>query len=282
MWSKVLLALGMFVLAACNPASTSSQASNADNAAYDRIMKTQTIRCGYVVYPPNLIKDANTGKLSGISYDIITRIGHDLNLAIEWKEEVGTSSMIEGLNTGRYDLLCTNVWADAGRGKVARFSTPLYFTTINAYTRSDTNRGIGNVASFNTPETTISTIDGGMAAVIARDDFPKAKTYSLPELTDFSQLLLAVTTNKADIAFSEPEQAMLFEKSNPGSLRNLTPGHPVRLFANAFMMGIGENRLAEVLNNDIRFLHYNGFIDKTLDIYDVQASNYRRVAFAYK
>jgi hypothetical protein len=43
-------------------------------SAYDRIIKSGNIRCGYIVYPPNTIRDPKTGAFSGISYDIMSRI----------------------------------------------------------------------------------------------------------------------------------------------------------------------------------------------------------------
>ena len=278
---RIYLVLGclmLLALAGCKP----TQIETGTVSVYDRIMATQTLRCGYIVYPPNLIKDAASGKFSGISYDIMTRLGHDLGLKIEWVEEVGTGSMIEGLNTGRYDLLCTSIWAEPTRGKVAQFSIPLYFTSINAYVRTDDVRFSENSGTLNTDTMTIATIDGGLTAIIARDDYPQAKTYSLPELTDFSQLLLALTTRKADVTFSEAAQVVAFEQSNPGTLKNLTPDRPARLFANVFTMKMDEARLAEMLDNALRSLHNEGFIEKTIASYEQQPNEYRRVAPAYK
>ncbi len=246
--------------------------------AFERVMRTNTLRCGYIVYPPGLIKDLNTGKMSGISYDIMTRLGRDLGFKIVWTEEVGTVSMIEGLETGRYDLVCTSVWAESGRGKRALFTTPLYFTEINAYARSGDSRFKDRLASLNDPKNKIATIDGGLAAVIARQDFPKAQTYSLPELTDFSDLFLGVTSRKADVTFSEPAQIVAFDTTHPQALQNLSPNHPVRLFPNAFMVAMGEDKLAAMLNNAILNLQYNGEIDTIIKSYEQTPHEYRRVA----
>jgi ABC-type amino acid transport substrate-binding protein len=71
-----------------------SFAEEGKESAFDRILRTQTIRCGYVVYPPSIIKDPNTGRLSGIFYDITEKMGERLNLKIEWTEEVVFPTMI--------------------------------------------------------------------------------------------------------------------------------------------------------------------------------------------
>jgi ABC-type amino acid transport substrate-binding protein len=253
----------------------------AKESAYDRVMRTNVLRCGYVVYLPNLVKDPNTGAMSGISYDIVMRLGHDLGIKMEWAEETGTASMIEGLNAGRYDLVCSSVWANSARGKAAEFSIPLYFTGINAYTRMDDDRFQNGLKAVG-DGVSIATIDGGLASAIAREDYPQVKTYSLPELTDFSHLLLAVKDKHADVTFSEVAQTAAFDKAYPGALRNITPEKPVRLFANAFMMKMGENRFAEMLNNAIRNLHNNGFIEKTLAAHETQPDQYRRVMPGYR
>lgn len=262
--------------------SQNNNAAPAKETAYDRIMRTNVLRCGYIVYPPNLAKDPNTGAFSGISYDIIMRLAQDLGLTVEWAEETGPGSMVEGLNANRYDLICASVWTSSPRGKVALFSTPLYFTSINAYARIDDARFQDSLKNIGAEGVKIATVDGGLAAAIAKEDFPKVGTYSLPELTDFSHLLLAVKDKRADVTFSEVAQAALFEKTNPGSLRNTTPDHPVRLFANAFLMKAGEGRLAEMLNNALHNLHNNGFIEKALSAHETQPNQYRRVTPAYQ
>lgn len=251
-------------------------------SVYDRVVRTNTLRCGYIVYPPSLLRDPNTGAFSGISYDIMTRLAQDLGLKVEWVEETGSGSMIENLKTGRFDLMCTSVWATPARGRAAEFSIPLYYTALNAYARADDPRFQDGMKAVNPADITISTIDGGLAAAIAREDYPQAKTYSMPELTDFSHLLLAVQDKHADITFSEEAQAAAFDKVNPGVLANITPEQPVRVLANAFLMKMGEDRFAVMLNNAIRNLHNNGFIEKAVAAYETAPRQYRLVMPGYQ
>src|ERR1700722_20209029 len=58
-------------------------------SAYDRVMRTQTIRCGYVLRTPLLVKDPNTAQLSGLFYEYVENLGKALHLKIEWSEEMG-------------------------------------------------------------------------------------------------------------------------------------------------------------------------------------------------
>jgi len=44
-------------------------------SAYARVMRTGTLRCGYVLYPKTIERDLNTGKMSGPMYAIMEEMG---------------------------------------------------------------------------------------------------------------------------------------------------------------------------------------------------------------
>lgn len=114
----LLLALGLSLMAA--PAF----AEDGTESAYERVMRTQTIRCGYVVYPPAVIQDPNTGALSGIIYDVMQEAGNLLGLEIEWAEEVGWANTVETIRTGRTDAICVGFSAKPGGRKISRIHNP--------------------------------------------------------------------------------------------------------------------------------------------------------------
>lgn len=87
-------------------------AAETKESAYDRVIRTGTIRCGYAISPPVMVQDPNTKKLSGLDYDLWQEIGKDLGLKIEFVEEAGWGNFIEGLRSNRYDAFCTELWPD--------------------------------------------------------------------------------------------------------------------------------------------------------------------------
>lgn len=255
--------------------------ASASDDAYDRVMKSGTIRCGYIVYPPQLSKDPNTGKISGLAYDLTERIGKDLNLKIEWSEEVGSATWMEGLKNNRYDMLCNTAWATTIRAPYVLASDPAYFTAINAYAQIKNHRFDKNIALANSPDVKIATIDGATSATIATQTFPLAKTVSLPDLTDFSQLLLSVSTGKADITFSEAAQFEDFNRKNPNILRNVTPTTPVRLVPNTFFVAAKEYQLISMINLALQNLHNEGFVEQVLNKYEPRPNIWKRVTKPY-
>ncbi|MGE4351989.1 MAG: substrate-binding periplasmic protein [Bdellovibrionales bacterium] len=252
----------------------------ATESVYDRVIKSGKIRCGYTIVRPSLSRDPNTGELSGISYDIVNQLGKDLGLKVEWVEETTFATMSEALNADRFDMVCTVIWSSTHRGKASGFTIPLYYSAINAYARGDDKR-FDNIRTFNKPELTIATVDGSTAAAIARDDAPLAKTYALPDLTDFSEVLVALRDKKADITFTEASQAAVFLENNPGVVKNVTPNQPVRLYANRLSMKMGEDNLAHMIDNGLQNLLNSGFVDQVLDKY-AAPNAYRRVAKPYR
>ena len=278
--SFVLIASTALIVATGCPSNPGSIAKPR-TSAYERVMSTGVIRCGYVTYPPGCIKDANTGKLNGIFVDAIQKASENMGLKVEWAEEVGWGSMIEGLKSDRYDLVCSPVWANASRGKQAAFSVPLFFSGIGIYVRANDTRFDGSPERINSPTIRVATVDGEMSDIIARSDFALASRVSHPQLSDVGQLLLDVADGKADATFVEPYIAQLFEKSHPGALKNIVAAHPIRVFPNTMMLRIDEPELRSMLDTALAELLNSGFVDESLRRYSPRSGAFYPVARPY-
>lgn len=260
------------------PHDAERTAANGD--VYARVMSSGVIRCGYVPYPPGLIKDPNTGKVSGVFADTIEQAATALDLKVRWTEEVGWGSMIEGLNADRYDLICSPVWANGSRAKVADFTVPLFYSGIGAYVRANDSR-FTSAEGFNRANVRVATIDGEMSAIIAHQQYPNAATISLPQTSDDAQLLLNVASGKADVTFVEPFVANQYLASHPGSLKNVASDHPLRVFGNTMMLKKGEYRFAAMLDVALSELINSGEIDTLLQRYAGATGGFYPVAQPY-
>ncbi|MGE4350715.1 MAG: substrate-binding periplasmic protein [Bdellovibrionales bacterium] len=236
-------------------------------SAYDRVMATHTLRCGYFPFSPNLVVDPNTGKKSGIFYELTEEIGRRLNLKIEWAEEVGYGVIAEGFETGRYDLFCNTVWPIPTRAQQAVFSVPLYYSPVGIFVRDDDVRFDRNYQKLNAPDYVMAVRDGDISDSITKTLLPKAKTVSVPELSGIDQPLLEVSTKKADAIITEPLHIYEFNKTSPVKLRNITRDEPVKYFPNTYMMGKSEFQLKQMLDVTIQELISEGYMDELLDKY---------------
>lgn len=246
-------------------------------SAYERVMQTRTIRCGYLEFEPNFVKDPATGKITGIFADLMDEIGRLQNLKVEWAEQGGVTSLLESLHLGRIDAVCSGLWPNALRAQHAEFSQPVFYNVLGVFARKGDARFDRDIKSLNDPSMRIAVIDGEMADQISSVDFPRAKKVSLPALSDFSQLLLTVQTGKADVTIAATHEAMAFEAHNPGTLHQVDAGHPIRIFPNVLFFRKGEFALASMLDNAIDEIYYSGHLDQIIAKYEKYPNSFLRV-----
>lgn len=280
---RVIACIGLgFLLAGCGSAVI-RQADSSESSVYDRVMRSGVIRCGYVIYNPGFMKDPNTGKMYGIGPDVFEMAAKNLGLKVEWTEEVGFGSMIEGLQTNRYDVIACPIWPNCNRARVVDFGKPLYYSPVFAYVKKGDKRfNANNLVSLNSPQYSISTIDGETSEIIAREEFPKARKSSLPQLSDGAQLLLSVATGKANVSLTEPANAAAFMKNNPGQIECVSDTKPIRIFANCWMFRRGQMEFKNMLDTALEQLINSGYVDKIISKYEPAPNTFFRVAIPYQ
>lgn len=276
----ILLVVVVALVASFVGAKIFSGGTNQGEDLTATVLSKGEIRAGYVVYPPSLIKDPNTGQLSGIFYDALEGMGGNLGLKINWVEEVGWGTMIEGLKAGRYDIIVTGLWPNSARAKNVDFTNPLYYSAIGVYVRADETR-FADLNRINTQNVTIATIDGEMSSFIAQSTFSNAKTLSLPQDTQVAQLLLNITTRKADVTFVEPAIAEEFLANNPGSIKNIAKDRPVRYFGNTMAVPKNQDGFKSMINTAIDELFYSGKVDELINKYEKYSGSFYPVATPY-
>ncbi len=250
--------------------------------AYERVIRTQTLRCGYVMHPPHVAKDPTTGKLSGAIVDILNEAGRLLNIKVDWTEEVGWGNSVESLQSGRVDAICTDYWMNPVEGRYVGYSMPLYYETVVAYGRADDRRFIRNLDAVNDISVTVSATDGSINGIIAQQDFPMAKISWLPNMTADLQVLTEVESGKADIAFVPVQDGLRYAQANPGKLINLTPDRPLRAFPVTIALPQSDTALKTMLDSAFVQMLYGRFVDKTLDKHGMPADAVFRVARPYE
>ncbi len=259
-----------------SPASQSA----VKESTYDRIMRTRTIRCGYFIWFPYMNRDVNTGKLSGVFYDLMERIGKDWAVKVDWAEEVGISSRFEGFKTGRYDLVCSPTGASPERAAVSDFSIPFVYEVFYLYVRAGDVRFDNAYQKLNDEHITLVTQDGYMGATITEAEFPKAKRYSLPELSSDTEILMNVEMGKADAAVFNASSAYDFVKNNQGKIKRVL-GSPLQALGETIPLPIGEDRLRSKINTTLTYYLDSGVIEKILTVNGLTADKVLRVAKPY-
>lgn len=242
-------------------------------SAYDRVMRTRTLRCGYFMWRPVLFKDPTTNTMQGIMPEIMDKIAQELSLKVEWVEEVSFSHLFEGFKAGRYDAVCGPLSPSTARAQHADFVVPLGYGFLNAYARIDDKRFDQGVNRINEKDVRITAIEGEMTAAIGPLRFPEAQTIALPNLGDGASTFLQVTTNKADIVLTDAFSAKVFMDSNPGQIREVSGGPIIFL---PFTLALPQNDypLKAMLDHSINYLVQTGYVGNLVKKYGMADNLY--------
>lgn len=257
----ISVVLSILAVSLLKPSATIDTAA-ASEEVYNRVMKSGTIRCGYSPWPPFVDKDPNTGAMSGILVDILEEVGKELNLKIEWGYETGYGNYAEDLNTGRFDVMCATLWADAGRIRNSLLVDPFLYSGVYVIVRQDDTRFDRSLAGLNDPSMTVVGVDGDVTATMANNLFPKTKKVMLSTISSPAQLMENIATHKADASFADLGFFNSYDKENPGKLKALL-NNPAWVFGERMAVRNGEYRLKYALDTAISEIVNSG---KTAEI----------------
>ncbi|MCB9989711.1 MAG: amino acid ABC transporter substrate-binding protein [Rhodospirillales bacterium] len=251
-------------------------------SVYDRVMQTGEIRCGYAIWDPVLYKDLEKNVLSGIMYDLMNEVGERLDFKVEWTEESGWGTIVEGLHTGRYDMICAGLGHSSARAKFIDFGTPLFYTPMYAAVKDGDTRFDADVYALNDPAYKISVMDGELSSVVARQSFSAAQTVSLPQVLDYSMLLKEVEMSKADATLVEPSAFREYEKNNPGKLKLLDGGDPINVFPVSVGLPRGDMAFNRMIDVTLTELINDGTVERLLRRYERYPEAFLRTAKPYQ
>ncbi|MDD3182758.1 MAG: transporter substrate-binding domain-containing protein [Alphaproteobacteria bacterium] len=224
--------------------------------ALERIERTRTIRCGYVVSEPYLLRDPNTGSFSGIAFDYMSALAKELDVKVVWTEETGWGSFHEGLNAGKFDVMCVPVYQSGARARIALLSQAVFYTGLYVTERADSSR-FATIESINKPNVRIKIVDNATLAVKQRL-FPQAQEDLAIQAVDETQLYLDVAFKRADIGFGNPGGLRRFNAHSDVKLKLALSGKPVRLYGTSLAVKRAETDLKNTLDSTIAALNASG------------------------
>jgi ABC-type amino acid transport substrate-binding protein len=232
-------------------------------SAYERVMRTNTLRCAYGTYPPFVAKDPNTGKLSGLMPDLMAAFEQASGLKVEWGPEIDWGDIATTLQTGKADAFCTGLAATPKRGRAIGFSAPLLYGVLAAFVRPDDRRFDHALDQINQADVRLSVNEGDLSEEYALRLFPKAQRVYKGALGGEDALFLNVAMNKADITLSAPSNQSIFNKNNGTmALRRVELDRAPASFPASIGVDSHETALLGVLDTTLHDLIDNGVVDK--------------------
>ena len=224
----------------------------------DQIISGGELRVGYIVTPPNAIKDPMTGNLSGFDVDAIREIAKQMGLKTTFIE-TGWGTFAAGLQADQFDVSIAPTFATIKRSMAVLFLRPLIFAGNGALVRADDNR-YRTLADMNNAETRIAVLQGGQAEDFVRRNMSKAQLISLAS-TDLTAAMVEVVAGRADVGIEDSYTINEFVRKQP-TTKNLFYDHPFNLTPVAWSVARGNAELAAAINSGINILLYSGRYDE--------------------
>lgn len=287
-WAIIIVSIlsasltSVIILSNIGESAKATSSVQIEESVYDRVLRTGRIKCGYGIWDPIMLKDPNTGKLSGIFYEYMEALAKKLNLKVEWREEIGWGEFGAALNQDRIDMMCSGIWPTAERARSMDFTRSIYYHPMYAWVRSDDQRFDNNLESANNENITFSAQDGTIALAISQEDFPKAEKIVMQQFSGQTEMLLNVTSKKADIVIQDKISVSLFLETNPGSLKQVEGIGPLRFFGNTMAIKTGEYEFQRMIDHATQDLLQSGVMDKIIDKYEKYPDSLLRVSAPYQ
>jgi len=269
------LALFFLILSISFPALAAIKES-----AFDRVMRTQVLRCAYASVGFHIRKNPLTQAVEGPVADIAKAVAESANLKLEWSAEVGYADFADGLQTGRYDAFCGVIAMTPARGRVAAFTMPAFYQPYYVYVPASASAA-KEMGDFNRAGIRAGSIDGESYQAVTRKHLPMATEVSLPNMSQSSQLYEDLASGKLDIVIHDPIIGRDYIRDNPGRIRRAFE-KPVEVYPMGFAVAPDEQRLVNLMNTALLSLHALGAVDAIFNNYGIDEKTIYRVSKPYE
>ena len=246
------------------------------DTVYGRVMRTGILRCGYIAWQPFIMKEPNTGKLSGLSYDFFEALGKTLGIKIEWQQEVLVGQQVTDLNLGKIDAVCGDWPLNSVTAKYVDYTAPFVFMPMYLYEKRD-GKTFNGMSDINDPAVSISAMDGDISLMVAEEKFPNAKKVTIPDNADPTLINVNVAQGKADLVANDPFSLSYYNANNKVKLVPVLSAQPLIVLKTGGSVKKGEVDFVRMLNEGIEMLIASGGADAILDKYDPEKNMLKRV-----
>src|SRR3989344_6192032 len=163
---------------------TPTNVTSIEKSTFDNILEKDEITVCYMTWPPSVIKDPNTGKLSGFIIDIFEEVAKDANLKVKYTESTWGGFPAD-LNTGKCDAAVAGIYPTIGRSTSVSFTKPFFFAGNSGVAKSDDNR-FTQIEDLNRADVKIAVIQGEFGHIYAEKYLPNAKLVVLDKSADLA------------------------------------------------------------------------------------------------
>ncbi len=193
-------------------------------------------------FKPEMYLDDN-GQPAGYDVDLLNKLADSMGVKLDIVN-LAFDGLIPGLQSKKFDMVSVGLTATDERKKVIDFSRP-YVPYVSVLAVPEGDNGPFTIDHYNTPDTTITALQGSTGEQLAKDTFPKAKVVGFSEQ---NASLLQVATGRAQGAVLEDYILAQYMKSNPGQLKVAGLPEPLAVGYGNWAVQKGNTTLVDKLN----------------------------------
>src|SRR5258708_1614520 len=235
------------------------------NSVLSKVRKEGVLKIGYGQTSPWFYKDARTGDLQGIYYDVAQELCKQLEVKGEYMEVQWNDATV-ALRRGDFDLFASSMTYPVPRATAVLFPVPTQWARGSlALIHKDNVGKWKTAAELNSPDVTFSINAGTSAETLARPLFPKAKMIS----TTGNILTAAepVRTKRADAWLNGENDGVVFAKRNAAWAAVLDASQPFAVSPNTWTIRYGDPALAAFIGFWSQHMVSSSFVKERYDHY---------------
>jgi polar amino acid transport system substrate-binding protein len=184
-------------------------AQQKQDSTWEQIKKTGKVRRGVFDYPPYYVRDKASGEWKGALVEMGKDIAKELDVKFEPVEVGGWGEVVLALQANKIDFH-PGLQATPKRAASIDFAGPIYW--IEWVTVNNPKFKGKTWADYNKPDVKVAVMTGSADEVILRKMAPKATRVEMKEL---SQIILAVSSGRADAFTTTVLSSMIAKSKNP-------------------------------------------------------------------
>jgi len=213
LWSLVILQLVALAVLTFAVVRKQPATDSASGQTLPRVLRNQELHVGYLVFDPCVIKDPESGKLSGTFIDSVEYIAEQLKAKPVY-HETNLANFSSGLQSGQYDLCIGPTFRTIPRATSVVFCRPLTYIGNAAVVRKGEAAKYDTLEKLAATKPRISVLQGQAMEEFLRRRFPNSKLLSLSG-GDLTAPLNAVAAGQADIGFMNVVTVTRYAKAHP-------------------------------------------------------------------
>lgn len=266
-WVTVISLIAIVVsIVALSKANTGSSIQDSDSLA--KIQKTKQMDVCVAEWPPFSVKDAKTGKYSGVDIDAMEALAKPLGATVKYHDTTFGNAPA-AVQSGTCDI-ATSLYVTSSRAAALDFARPVLYGGDTGLVKKGVTK-FKTVEDMNKAGVKIATATGESGDIYAKANLTNATIIPIDvESSDQTRFLLEVTSGRADIGIADSYTIANFAKEHPET-EIVFNDKPFNLSPDAYGVRHGDTNLLNYMNSSILAMQSNGTWDSIEKKFGVSA-----------